>query len=418
MKHCNRFFALLAACLCLLPAGAVFAEEAPQETTPAGWQADILLEGSGEYKDIELGADIYNNAKPGLANLRVRDDEGNYTPYFLYDMTSKTIAENTSFTGKLADRFTENRDTYLDFQIEKTENADVYGNTLILHTDADGFAKDIEVLGSHDGIQWTHVAQSLIYRVDESMQTTVEFGKMQKYSWYRLKIPNNQEQVEIAAVELLYRNETQQYEGFMKTITPAFTQEEDGTDTVLTIPAQEMQNLKLLSIELSTDSMFSRTVEAPGVRERLYNLTFEDHTLQRTDLELSGAAYTGGDYVIRIQNNDDAPIKVDKITAAYACDRLVFKAEPGRSYELLLLYGEKQKPVYDIASYADHILAGKLDACIYGPVTPIGTVEEEPEPQKISDSLVFQISLGAASLLLIFLIVKTALRRKQDSETE
>ena len=402
---------LLGAALLLCPLPAAAADAPPPVET---WRYKVDIRSTHDYKSVQLGADMYTNAAPDLVNLRVQDSQGNQAPYFLYNAETETKTRALSFEGHRLERLERDGDTLIDFGFDRPENTDVYGNVLRLYIGDNGFAKQMTVLVSSDRLSWTEIGRGLIYRVDAGEKLEIDLGEPRKDEYYRLRIPANAEGVDVSSIELLYSAETSRRQSFEAVLSPRYTVEEGERESRLLVPAQALRGLRLTRLTLRTNSSFSRFVKTPLAGDVLYNLSFQDCQLTKTRLELPGRVYTGeGDFVIEIQNEDDLPIQVDGVELTYACDRVVFKAEPDKDYYLVLDSAADTAPVYDIASYAGHILNGELEPCAY---SFADRRAREPEQQEsgAADAWIFNIALAAASLALIALILRATLRKKDS----
>jgi hypothetical protein len=154
----------------------------------------------------------------------------------------------------------------------------------------------------------------------------------------------------------------------------------------------------LYDIAIQTDSMFKRTVSAPGYNAKeLYNLTLNDITLADLSLPLAGQQAPGDSYAIIVANKDDKPISISGVKARYYADELVFEARAGETYWLEFgADAQKTAPIYDISSYKNEILKGELNRAGLGEIVYIA--EELPPARNYKP--IFNIVVIVVALVL------------------
>jgi len=105
---------------------------------------------------------------------------------------------------------------------------------------------------------------------------------------------------------------------------------------------------------------------------------------------------TEENFVMTIQNNDDAPIKIDNIIVRYYADELVFDGSNSDSFTLE--YGaseDKIPPKYDIANYKDLALKQDMDA-----LKIITIATDEKEEKAVDYKWIFNVVIVVIGVLL------------------
>ncbi len=230
--------------------------------------------------------------------------------------------------------------------------------------------------------------------MDNHIKTTISFAGPQKYTYYRFKLSNNVEQISFRRVYLEY-NETQtEADYFLEEISPDYTVHEQGRNTEITV--EGLKNLKLAEIIIVSDSMFKRMLVTPLGAKEIYHLTFGSETYQDTTIPMDWQISTEENFVMTIQNNDDAPIKINNIIVRYYADELVFDGSNSDSFNLE--YGaseDKTAPEYDIANYKDLTLKQDMDAL---KITTIAT--DEKEEKAVNYKWIFNVVIVVIGVLL------------------
>jgi hypothetical protein len=243
LKH--KLFLFIYFCLAVI----IFSQE---QENKIHYTREIILSGKNEYKEIVLDKDVITKAARDLSDLRIVDENQNNVPYFIYNSQSYLNMNETSFASKFLTSFIKQEDNeeevfeYFDFAILQEENSDaahqdvvrqdvahqdVYGNQLKLEMNNSGFAENVEVFGSHDGINWTFVMDAFIYDVSEVAQKTIVFSQMEKYSFYRIKA--KEKTLQINALFLSYTQISENKELFTKDFYPRFSIEEKDKNSGL-----------------------------------------------------------------------------------------------------------------------------------------------------------------------------------------
>ena len=410
MKN-NKYLILLSALLTI-----IYSQIAGAETSAFTWKAEIRLTGQNTYKVVQLDRNIYNKMANGSGEIRLYSNNGEEVPYFLYHCDQKTDVQNTSFSGEFIGSFVKDNHTNQDFMIRTQENHDVYGNSLSLTTTNSGFAKSIDVFGSHDGIEWSFIQSGLVYYVDNIKNNVIPFDSVIKFPYFRIVIPDNSEGIQFQSVHLTYAKENEEKKAFIQSFDAQFQVQNEGRETILELNPDELYNLKISQITFITDDTFMRNVSCPFGSGQLYNLIFDDTRLTSLSLNAGGKVYDSTEpFRITIANKDDAPIDIERLVISYECDRLVFKAEPGETYTLAFGNDGLPAPEYDIMSYAPYILNGPLDSCVISPAVLSGSpAPGEKDSAGESGSLYLNLLLGALSVVMIIIIIQSVIKAKNN----
>jgi hypothetical protein len=399
MLKYKLFFAI-----CLSTAVIVFSQEPENKIH---YSQEIILSGENEYKEIILDKDVITKAKSNLSDIRIVDENKNDVPYFLYDSQSYEEVVDALFESDYLGSFIKEEENigifeYFNFAIRKEENIDVehqdvYGNQIELEMNNSGFAETVEVLGSHDGINWTFVTNAFVYDVNEYSQKTISFYQTEKYSFYRIKAKDKT--VQINSLKLVYTEVNESKELFTKEFHPRFSIEEKNKNTIITIPKDEVRFLHIDTIQFETSGTFQRDVSALYQREEIYNFPFREELLEKNYINVD-MSVRDEDFVITIFNGDDKALAITNLTVTYRLQKLVFDASEGKSFSLT--YGDSTlaKPNYDIANYGEYILQEGVDLCALGKVT-----ETAEKSDFAFGKLFMNIAIILAAVVLMIIII-------------
>ncbi|NLD50073.1 MAG: hypothetical protein GX660_23265 [Clostridiaceae bacterium] len=363
------------------------------------YSAAIENKGDKKYKAVRINSGVYNKVKENLADMVLYDSDNEPVPFFLNSFKVSGVEEKRTYAMKLVNSFIKDRDFYYDYGLETPQQEDVTATSVAVETGSSDFAKEVEIWGSYDSTNWEKVKEDVIYSVGGTRKLEVAFEGIKKYTFYRFRLSNNLEKVSFSSVELKFSKVQQNREYFTDTISPDFTVEERGNNTVIKVPA--LKNLKLSSIAIKTDSMFKREVSFEGaVSKMLYNLDFEDTKYRDLTIPLDQYRVTSDLAEIIIYNKDDKPIEIKGVEANYLVDELVFEGSKAGSYTLRFGNSEMLSPKsYDISNYREQIINEGYDMLSLQEIKQEQTTQVYQEPKK-DYRMVFNITITAVALVM------------------
>ena len=366
--------------------------------------ADIKIEGENPYKSLRLTPQIYNFAHGRLIDFLIKDSNGETVPYFINSSLQKVNTGRETYLLIPVDSYIKDDNFYFDYKLAEERSSDTVATSMEFLTGNTGFAKPVDVMGSHDGINWDFVQSDTLFAVEGKSKLSVTFNRPQKYTHYRLRLANNLERIFFRTVNLVYSIEISEETWFIESLVPAFTVESENRKTKIIV--EGLKNLRLCDLVIDTDSMFIRNVSAPGrIRKELYNLSINGAVYRDTTLPLGRHISTDDTYTVTIDNGDDRPVSVKGVTVRYYADDLVFEGAAGETYTLE--FGDvsvKAAPVYDIGRYRNEILKGPIDRLSPGPIRYTFT-DAATEGKIIINKIVFNIVVMLVALMLGILIV-------------
>ena len=364
--------------------------------------ADIEIDGDNVYKAVRLPPLVYNCASRRLSDLLIKNADGENVPYFINSSLQKTNASRETYPMMLINSYVKDDYFFFDYKIAFPRESDTIATSLEFSTRNTGFAKQVEVFGSYDNINWDFVQSDMLYVVESKSKLAVNFSRPQKFTHYRLRLSNNMERISFTKVELVFSQEISEETYFIESFAPQFTIENEEKRTKIII--EGLKNLRLCNLEIETGSMFIRTVRADGAGSKeLYNLSVNGTAYTDTTLPLNRNISQDETYTIFINNGDDKPIDITAITVRYFADDLVFQGDADSVYTLE--FGEdltRAAPVYDIERYKNEILKGPIDRLALG---EISFVQPVPERKEIPLKIIFNIVVTLVALFLGVLIV-------------
>ena len=184
--------------------------------------------------------------------------------------------------------------------------------------------------------------------------------------------------------------------------------EEQDINTLIKLSG--LQNIKLDSITLETDSIFKRRVIFADIYEKmLYNLHFQETEYSDLILPLAGFRMNTDTAVLVIENNDDQPIEVKQVLVKYYADEVIFNGA-GRA-EFVLKFGNQkytEPPAYDLVNYQEQILQEGYDLLPLRDlkILPAAPTTADTQPQGLDSRLLFNAVIVAVTLILGVVIIR------------
>ncbi|MCX7708620.1 MAG: hypothetical protein N2484_02095 [Clostridia bacterium] len=375
---------------------------------------EVRVEGANKYKAVYLDEDVYRDAQPNLEDLRIADSEGNFVPYYLENSYSYPVREKETYTATRIGSFVKDNDAYVDFKVQPArENSDILGSRLAFFVSEQKFLKTIDLYGSFDGVNWQYIMKDSLYKVDNISKTEVDFKEIQKFSFYRVKVPNNLEKIDINGLQVVYNYFEKRENSYEKAVPIEYEMKNEAQHTELTI--KNSNKLKIKKVNLDIEGIFNRSYSVytgqgdefmpAGISGELYNLHFKDLDISDTSIETGSYPLSSESIRVKIVNMDDKPLKIKGIQVQYYVDKIVFEDTGSKPFRLYYGNTETKRPVYDLEKYKEHIEKEQQDTCSLGTSTrQVKTKSGEPEKRSMDSGRIFNIIVIIVAAGLIFLI--------------
>jgi hypothetical protein len=152
---------------------------------------DIEIQGESRYKSVRLIPQVYNAAHSGLIDLLVKDQNGETVPYFINSSILSTNSSRETYSMVLIDSYIKDDYFFFDYRLAAERSSDTIATSIEFTTAHTGFAKSVDLYGSHDGINWDFVQRDTLFAVEGKSKLAVNFTRPQKFTHYRLALANN-----------------------------------------------------------------------------------------------------------------------------------------------------------------------------------------------------------------------------------
>ena len=389
----------------------------------ADWQCykSIELGGSNKYKYFFLDKEIYLYSNTNLSDLRIIDKLGSSVPYYILEGFKEEEKEEIIHELKLIKNSKETNkektltNTVFDYQL-LSEDKNLSCNKLEFDVDNSGeYSNQIEVYGRNEKSNWSFITKDTIYNIDKFKKNDVSLSNFFNYSFYRIKIIDSGEKALIKECRAVFKRISNKYDNYKETTDLKFDALEEEKTTLIKI--ENSNKLKLLNIDIIAEGNFNRKYDLTFgnsdyslYSDNLYKFNHNNIDISKTMIVFSGTWKNDTALALRIFNNDNAPLKIDKIGAEYIIDKVIFEDNESKEYKLYFGNPDAEKPSYDIVTFQSYIEKDDKDKCSLGSLVKLKESKEEKE-SKINYKLIFNILIVVVSIALVSTLV-LILRKK------
>lgn len=394
------------------------------------WVKEIRLPSFSEKNrvvTITVDNEIFENAKDGLADLRIIDDSSRETPYKL---TIESFGQSReAFNVKILNLGSitgEHTQLVLDLQSEG-----VIHNSVTIHTSSRDFRRQVEVEASQDGESWFVIKKAseggyiYDYSLDFKAQNTTVNYPDSTYRFLRLKIiDRGEEPIKITGATVYHNVLTaaRRVSYDPKVVGRGEDKERRSNFFVIDLGAKGIPNNKL---EIATsDVNFNREVLIEGSNDQnTWQTLTTDVIFSYQTPKFNGEKKTV-DYLesnwrflrLTVFNRDNAPISIGDFKVSGTLRKVLFQAELGRSYKLYYGNLKSRFPEYDLESYFQYLDKSNPLVAVLGVQEKNSSFKGEVPPKKpLTERYPFLLPgvLGVLVLILGSMVVKLAFQVKK-----
>jgi hypothetical protein len=382
----------------LLVISQVFADFVPAEwpfvkavVLPSGLQGEGLIE-------VLPDADVFAGSSPSLADLRVIAGDSAEVPFKIEvdagERRRDSFAVSVRDTGYVPGRYT----TF----VADLGREGILHNEIEIRTTSSNFRETASVETSTDGATWAVVGEDQVFdfTVEERGFTTRDTGVTYPQSsarYLRVRIGDDgEEALEITGATVFFTDETPPREVEWPAAILGSSREVDHNTTVIELD-MGAQGLPTHRLAVGVpDVNFYREVdlETSSDREDWESLaratvySFETPAFTGESLAFTFRETTSRYFRLVVHDEDNLPLDVQAVEMWGLQRRLVFSADPTRSYGLYYGNDEARQPSYDIERVLPYLDTEDLPRATLGPHGDNPTFRApEPRPLPVSERL-------------------------------
>lgn len=354
---------------------------------------EINLSGKEDYKELYITEDIYSKAKKDLSDIRIISEAGKEIAYVIEKEKEKSnLIEKIISQGEILSVINKEKttETIIKF-LPQNSLEDIIGNSLEIEP-IKNFYSEYELLGSNNGKNWEIIKSGEIYKTPEKENLVINFI-VNRYNYYKIITKLDEEKIFRGATLKYCVTEKETLEN--KKIKLDFTQEERDKKSLITI---ESKNLPLERLKIVAHGEFKR--------DYYFDVNYHSGTIFKVG-EKEKLAIDFNDNIraeklfLYIENGDSTPIKIDEIIGKYPLEKIMFKVDNGKKYQITFGDDSLSKPHYDLAEFND--LIEKRDVVTAG---ELNFKEKEILEEPKDYSIYYNIFIGVIAILLMIFMIK------------
>lgn len=168
--------------------------------------------------------------------------------------------------------------------------------------------------------------------------------------------------------------------------------------------------MKLLEIDIFAVGNFNRRFELLKIGDifftagNIYNFKHNDINISNQKINFNYKNIRDEELILDIFNNNDKPLKIDKIDASYIIDKIIFEDIGAKNYRIYFGNYKATSPSYDIESFKNYIEKENKDQCTLGKLVVLKERESIKETKNYK--IIFNLLIVFTSIVLIIILVR------------
>lgn len=369
---------------------------------------------TGFYK-LNLAPKIIAKCKPGLEDIRIFDDEQKQVSYILKNDLPIFRKENFTEFPLIATVKGADKQTHVTIQ----NNANRSVNSLLLFVKNTDASRTFNISGSDDGLQWFVIKENIhlessLQKDDEAIIQALSFPAS-SYKYFQLTILGK----DVLPFNILRAGiytEDLSYGSYLELPAPIITQK-DSSD-----------KMSYINIHFDENYLIDKIIiDAVGAKffKRKFSL-FKKHDVN--DLILEGFLSSqvadefiintkGNDFLLRIGNEDNSPLKLNTVTAFQLNTYLLTYLSKAKYYSLYFGDSMASAPKYDLSFFSDSAGKGPSERFVSNFEKNIDMVTANPASGKSSKLFLWVIIAVVLAALSYFTFKMLGEVNKKSSDS-
>ena len=312
-----------------------------------------VIDSSGFYL-INLKPELVAKTKPGFADLRIRQGDGQFAPYIRSDnLVSKDKQRFQVFPQV---NFTSKTDTGTVYVISNLDRLTI--NELWLRLRNTAVSRTVSLTGSDDLKDWYAIKENVILE-EAGTNDRGNYEQLLQFpssTYHYLKIlvnDKNKVPVKILQAGIYYKPFEQQ--SYVELPQPNFVQKDSGNVSRITLKFKDSYQLNRLHLNLSGTKFFMRRVHLYQVEGNNRYEIADTQILSAKPVQELFIHARGPQIELEIFNGDNPVLKLEEVHAFQIRQSIISYLEKGQPYTLLLGNPKASEPNYDIKFFTDSI---------------------------------------------------------------
>lgn len=318
-----------------------FSEKAKIETAPT----------TGYYAII-VTPEISGYVSTDFKDIRIVTDVNEYQPFIIRPTAKKYSTQNENLPI-LKNNIDDRGKSEL---IIENKNKELISSIALLIRNA-AVSRSATITGSDDSIHWYAIADNIVleknFEADSDRFIQYLNFPGSTYKYLQLKIENGKNApLNILKAEQLLNPEYRSANPYISNPHPKFIQTDssDGA-TYIHIINNARYHIDNIRMTLKGPQFFKRNIDLILKNNITLGFTISSDTVFNFYIPV----FNDSDFILKIYNGDNPPLKIEDITTAQLSKQLVFYAEQGKQYFMLMHDSLATLPDYDLKDFTDSI---------------------------------------------------------------
>ena len=380
-----------------------------QSRTGWGKRRAFSVERKGEFYQLELDEQVYESAKPGLADLRIADPLGNFVPYLIQGASRVQERSSMAYDTRIIRVVEDKTSIYQEVQILASKKK-FQVNRLTFFREGN-YSLQVEISGRYMDSDWERIGKDSLYRFEKDSKTSIYFGA-RDFVFYRIRYPKGYG-APFSRLSAGYEKTFHYLEEWRQEKQLDFERESEHSLVI-----KNPRGLELIALELEIEGNYRRRFQILGEAVRnqrevlsqgeLFRFQHKEIFLLQNKLLLDHVQ----DRSLKLQWAEGNPaLKIKSVKGVYLLKRLVFEAPQAGTYFLYYGNREASSEEYDLQYFRKYLEDGKLATLTLQAEEDTGTRVENQAENK-SQVFFHWLLIVLSALLVIFLLFQLKRTRK------
>lgn len=378
------------------------------------FQADIPVVSEKEYYSIALSPVLVGKQGGGLTDLRLLNVESQEVPYLLRKEQAASINSLFKEYEIIEKVYKKNAISHLIFSNPDKKAIDNI-SFIVKNTDVQ---KRARLSGSDDKQNWYVIKNNYLLHSMKNEEETTELKilnfPLSDYAYFKLEINDNW-RLPINILRVGYYD-TEMVRGQSTQFDFVITEQKDSLKTsYIQLDLPDTTYIERLKLDVSGAEYYSRYTKV--MVKRMYTNrkkkkvesyefvgSFDLNSNSSNEFSFNGVATRT--LYLEIDNKDNPPLKIERVTGSMLNQYVVAELEPGSKYSLNFGNDKLRVPQYDIVKFEDQI-PENLSKLTHQEVVDIRPKPEEKQAGGIwNNPYLIWVVIGGVGLVLVFISVK------------
>ena len=353
---------------------------------------------SDSFYSIGINPLIVAKCKPGLADLRIHDNNGKIVPYYI--QPQQTVFKESSFVELPILNSARGADKQTYFTIQNTSDKIV--NELILQIKNTDAGRLVTISGSDDNDKFYVITENIYLQnvtgEEGAGMQSISFPPS-RYKYFRVTILGK----DVLPVNITRAgfNIDNNVVGKYEKIPKPFIRQVDSSDknSYITIGLSEKFQSDKLDLLIKGAKYYKRNIEIRDGKDK--NGESYYFTISPDNISSLLVHFKTNLLLLVIHNDDNPPLQITGVDLWQLSTSVVAYLEKGKKYSLLFGDNNATAPGYDISNFAESV-SGRSVAILPNKIETVAITGLQPASEQNFSQPMLWVIIVAVLLVLLF----------------